>query len=256
MFLNPIKMILLASVLFLSSIHPGILVSEDYIPSASQKGSINENLPLLYLSCANANLIAEKYEEAFDDYQRTYNTSSLADSGVKFLIAFGMAIVSDNLNLTECCQQSISQIRSLIESDDKKEDGFLEYISPDSTVLNYLKGIACMASSKKIRNELLMIIDEIFPSSILSSSFLYESDLRAMPCKSFWKRMETLAHNIWNACDKVLNIIERCLDIYGRVNGSNCKYQNIPSLPPKNYILVKEIFLPGLSSLYFRKEIA
>lgn len=191
----------------------------------------NEPMALLYLSCGNANLISKNYSAAVEDYRKGLDAlTSAGDNGIAFLISFGMTVACDNLQRTEQCQSSIEQIRNLLnipeKGDDVSEYPFLE----NEEVPNYLKIIVGMAPSVEIRGTLFSFLSEIFPYSVVSyplgmhhtkgSPCPCERHLIAQPCKSFWKRLEKLGHNIRRACEKVLDILERCLNISDKIQGT------------------------------------
>ncbi len=219
------------SILFLAcTMQPNAsLVQHDSSLNLEEQVSSNEQLILLYLSCGNVNLLSQNYSSAFDDYQRALDAlTNSSSNGLEFLILFGMVIACDNLHLTDLCKFNILRINALINS--AEEDGVTEYLTTeDDEVTSYLKALANMSPSIEIRDTLQFYISEIFPSSPASYSlsanymnpalFSYEGQCMIYPCKSFWKRLEKLGRNIRRGCEKVLDIIERALDIKDRVEG-------------------------------------
>jgi hypothetical protein len=76
----------------------------------------NEEKSLLYFSCGYSNLISKKYQEAFEDYQKASEAlSSSTDSGMDFLISFGMVVACDNLHLIYDSKKYMLRIRDLID---------------------------------------------------------------------------------------------------------------------------------------------
>ena len=204
---------------------------EEKVPS-------NEQMALLYLSCGNVNLTSKNYASALDDYKKALDlVDDSVDSGVEFLIVFGMAIACDNLHLADLCKGNMARIRSLMNAFEDEEDNNEEYTSTESDeVPNYLRGLANMARSVEIRSTLLLLISDIFPSSSASylptlnransRFFSQERQHMIIPCKSFWKRLEKLAKNIDHACHKVMDLIERALDLRDRAQGKGTRKQN------------------------------
>jgi hypothetical protein len=202
----------------------------DSLDSEEQSQS-NEQLALLYLSCANVNLISQNYSSAFDDFQKVLQTvSDSNDNGIEFLTLFGMVIACDNLGLKDSCEQYLTRIKILIDSVDEEDDDFTEASPENKKVPCYLATIANMSPTVEIKSILMSFIFEIFPASLgsYSSSFqkmrlsTFKSQFFvAQPCKSFWKRVEKLGHNVKRTCEAVLDIIERCLDVRDRIQGKS-----------------------------------
>ncbi len=223
----------IVSVMFLASaMQPhASFVQHDSSPNLEEQAPSNEQLILLYLSCGNVNLMSQNYSSALDDYQKALGLLTNArDNDMEFLILFGMTIACDNLHLTDLCEFNISRIRALINSPDEEEDGVTEYMTAeDDKVPSYLRTLADMSPSIEIRDALRSFISEIFPPSLTSlspfgnytipSHFHYERHVMMHPCKSVWKKIEKFGRKVRRTCEKILDIIERCLDIKDRIQG-------------------------------------
>ncbi|MBX9744880.1 MAG: hypothetical protein K2X08_06700 [Chlamydiales bacterium] len=193
--------------------------------------------------------MSKKYKFALQDYQRAFDRlDGSKDNGIEFLVAFGMVIVCDNLHLLEQRDENISRIRSMIDTFDDEEDlnDYRSMSDEDNRVHIYLRMLAGMAPSIEVRGILLSFLSEIFPSSLASYSlsksnrpvklayFSYEKPVVARPCKSFWKRLEKLGHNIVRACDKVITLLERFCDVRDRLGGKPKPVQ--PDPPRREFI--------------------
>jgi hypothetical protein len=148
-----------------------------------------------------------------------------------------MAIACDNLYLTDLCKINMARIKALMNAFEDEDDDIEEHVATENDeVPNYLKSLANMARSAEARSALLFLISDIFPSSstsylpmlnrVNSRFFSQEKQYMIIPCKSFWKRLEKLAKNIDHACHKVMDLIERALDIRDRAQGKNKRKQH------------------------------
>lgn len=203
-----------------------------------EKVASNEQMALLYLSCGNVNLASKNYASALDDYMKALDLmDDSVDSGVEFLIIFGMTIACDNLHLSDLCKRNMLRIKTLMSAFEDEDEDIEEYsVNGDDEVPNYLRSLANMAQSEEVRGMLLFLISDIFPSSSASNLPMYnrlnphlfsqEKQHTIILCKSFWKRMEKLAQNIDHACHKVLDLIERALDVRDRLHGKNTRKKN------------------------------
>jgi tetratricopeptide (TPR) repeat protein len=159
-----------ASILIVTgSIHADVALEQQEWLGIDEQESLNEGMALLYLSCGHVNLMSKRYSSALDDYQKALNVlNGSNDNGIEFLILFGMVVAYDNLNLTDLCENTILQVRTLIDASYEEDDDIMQYTLPeeeaDDRALTYLEALASMAPSIDIRNALLSFISEIFPS--------------------------------------------------------------------------------------------
>ena len=230
----------IACILFSVCSIPRCIASNPYDSQANfeEKVASNEQIALLYLSCGNVNLTSKNYASALDDYIKALDLlNDSVDSGVEFLIVFGMAITCDNLHLTDLCKRNMARIRALMNAFEDEDDDIEEYTDTENDeVPNYLRNLANMAQSAEVRSTLLLLISDIFPSSstsylpmlnrVNSHFFSQEKQYVIIPCKSFLKKLEKLAKNIDHACHKVMDLIERALDIRDRVQGKSTRKKN------------------------------
>lgn len=177
----------------------------------------NEQVAILYMSCANTNLLSRNYEICVEDYLRTYRT--LGDSiepGMQFLLDFGLVVAYDNLHLVSASNETLIRLQMQIQRDESFEEDNAGYpeIAP---VIQYLNLLARRAPSPDVRANLLSMIQMIFPQSVFSSAV--QEKIQVTPCKSFGKRLEKLGHNIARSCHKFLDILERCIDLFDRITG-------------------------------------
>ena len=194
--------------------------------SIIEQPSPSEPLAVLYLSCANANLLSNNDRSALQDYQKALEAlGDFGDRSLEFLISYGMIVACDRLQIRDLCEDHLFRLRALINDLNQQEDSLEENPLPEKIsdeIPNYLRALAATAPSVEIRSALQSLVSEIFIGSYSHSAYrgnpAYKPFL-AKPCKSFWQKLEKLAHNIRRACEKVLDIIERSLDIWDRVEG-------------------------------------
>jgi hypothetical protein len=192
--------------------------------SSIEKPCLNESLALLYLSCANANLLSHNDLSALQDYQKALEVlGDAGDSGLEFLISYGMVVACDRLQIRDQCESHLLRLRAVINS--PEADDAAEYELPENAsndIPDYLRALAAEAPSLEIRGALQSFVSEVFIGFYSHSdhrSNLGHKSFVAKPCKSFWKKLEKLAHNIRRACEKVLDVIERSLNVWDRIEG-------------------------------------
>lgn len=187
----------------------------------------NEEKSLLYLSCGYSNLISKNYQDAFEDYHKASAAlSNSMDSGMEFLISFGTVVACDNLNLMRDSRQHVLRIRDLIDSafDGEQEDVRESTPQDNREMINRLTSLANMSASMETQKVLIAFVSEIFPSALTTYSksssdsatpsiLSCKMNLKAKPCKSFWKKIESLARRISRTWDKVFKIYKEVREI-------------------------------------------
>jgi hypothetical protein len=193
----------------------------------------NEEQSLLYLSCGYSNLLSNRYQNAFDDYKKALNELSDSDnSGAEFLIAFGMVVACDNLDLVKDSQQHVLRIRSLINSafDGEREEIEESDLQDNQEMINCLTSIARMAAFPETQSILISFISEIYPTTstayyqtswgvLTPSVLLGKTNVVATPAKSFWKKLESLARRISRAWDKIFKIYREVREVEDDIRG-------------------------------------
>jgi len=201
---------------------------------ANQELLSAEERALLYLSCAYSNLLSKNYPDAFDDYRKALDTlPSSQNSGMEFLISFGMAVACDNLHLSCDSQQQMARIRNLIDTCAEEESDVPESTSQEERkVANCLTYLASMTTSPETRSVLLSFVSEIFPTSLAShsrpsfqatppSTLACKTAIMAKPCRSFWKTLKKIKEAIVDTWKDFFGIYKDIKEIRNDLKGDS-----------------------------------
>lgn len=179
----------------------------------------NEQAGLWHLSCGNDCLLLKEYLKALQHYkqaERSLNGSS--EDALEFLIEFGKAAAFDGLHWDKEREDSLDKLFVLTGMSNQEICNFSEEDAEPENFFLYFRALADAADSQQTKSRLLSLAANI--ASLDGRAIRLDSqDVGYCGRKSFWRRVEKLAHNVRRTCIKILDLVERCINIADRFQG-------------------------------------